>query len=130
MRTAIRVIATALAVAVAAFLVPGIDVRGSSTPALIGTVLAVAVIIGLVNAFVKPIVEFFTGCLIWLTLGLFLLVVNALMLLLASWLAGNLGLGFHVSGFWAAVFGAIVISLVSGLVIALVDRPRSRRTAG
>ncbi len=126
MRTVIQIIATAIAVFVAT-LVPGIDVTGSSTAAVIGTLLAVAVIIGVVNAFVKPVVSFFTGCLIWLTL----LVINALMLMLSSWLAGVLGLGFHVSGFWAALFGSIVISLVSGVVIGLFERSGARtRNAG
>ncbi|OYO14110.1 hypothetical protein BI335_13005 [Enemella evansiae] len=130
MRTVIQIIATAIAVFVAT-LVPGIDVTGSSTAAVVGTLLAVAVIIGVVNAFVKPVVSFFTGCLIWLTLGLFLLVINALMLMLSSWLAGVLGLGFHVSGFWAALFGSIVISLVSGVVIGLFERSGARtRNAG
>lgn len=125
MRTVVQIIATAIAVFVATLL-PGIQVNGSSTAAVIGTLLAVAVIIGVVNAVVKPIVSFFSGCLIWLTLGLFLLVINALMLLLTSWLAGVLGLGFHVAGFWSALFGSIVISVVSGVVIGLIDRPRPR----
>ncbi len=111
-----RVIANACALIVAAWLFTGITVNASTETKRILTVLLVALIFGLVNEFVRPIVAFFSLPLYLLTLGLFFFVVNALMLWLTSWLAGLLNLGFHVDGFWTAVFGAIVISIVSGLV--------------
>ena len=75
--------------------------------------LLVALILGLVSALVKPIVTFFSIPFILLTLGLFLLVINALMLMFTAWIAGVVGIGFHVDGFWAAVLGSIVITLVN-----------------
>ena len=89
------------------------------------TILVVAVIFGLVNAFVKPIAKLFSLPLIILTLGLFTLVVNALMLQLTSWLAGALNLDFHVdSFFWDAIFGALVITFVSLLLNMLIPSGR------
>lgn len=90
------------------------------------TLLAVAVIIGLVNIFVKPVVTVVSGCLVLLTLGLFLFIINALMLMLVSWIAGQLKLGFHVDDFWAALFGSIVISVVSGALYAVFHRDDDR----
>ncbi len=82
--------------------------------------LATAVVFGLVNALIRPIVMFTTCLLQVLTLGLFTLVVNALMLLLTSWLAEVFTIGFHVNGFGAAFFGAILISLVSTMLTRLL----------
>lgn len=127
MQTLVRIVVIALAVAVAAWLVPGIVVTGSSTANVALTLIAVAAIIAVVNSFVKPILATLTGCLIVLTLGLFLLVINALMLMLAAWIAGTIGLGFQVDGFWAALFGSIIISLVTMLLSGLI--PDRRRTA-
>jgi putative membrane protein len=76
-------------------------------------------IFGLVSSFVKPVVKLLSLPLIILTLGLMLIVINALMLLLTSKLAGTLDLGFHVEGFWTAVFGAIVIS-IAGMVVEAI----------
>ena len=83
--------------------------------------LLVALILGSSTSFVKPIVKLLSIPFIIITLGLFLLVINALMLLLTGWLAGHLDIGFHVDGFWTAVGGAIVITLVTWVL----DRPRS-----
>lgn len=116
MRFLIRTVVTALAVALAAWLIPGINLTGDDQTSKIITLLIVAVIIGVVNAVVKPVVKFLSGCLVILTLGLFLLVINALMLMLVSWLSGQFGLGFSVDGFWPALFGSIIISVVSGLL--------------
>ena len=120
MRTLLQIVATALAVAVAAWLIPGIVVEGTTfaSPAL--TLLIVAVIIG-----VRPGLKFLTGCLIALTLGLFVLVVNAWILMLASWVSGLAGLGFHVNGFWNALFGSIIISLVTMLLSGITDKRRA-----
>jgi putative membrane protein len=85
---------------------------GGDTTNRVITLLAVAVIFGLVNALVRPIVKLLTLPLLLLTLGLFTFVVNALMLLLTSWLSRQLELPFVVDGFVSALFGALIISLV------------------
>jgi putative membrane protein len=119
----IRVVVVAVALWVAMIFVPGIAVTVGTTEARIGTLLAVALIFGLVNAVVKPIVKIF-GCAFYvLTLGLFALVVNALLFLLVGWLAGRAGLPFAVTGFGSAFFGAIVVSVVSFVLqVAIPDR--------
>lgn len=122
-----RILATAAATWLAAWILPGISVAGDDAAAQVVTLLVVAILIGGVNAFVKPIVATLTGCLVFLTLGLFLFVINALMLLLVSWLSGKLGVGFEVAGFWSALFGSIIISLVSGLIYGLFARDDSKR---
>jgi putative membrane protein len=98
-----RTLINAVALWAAAALVPGISVRGW------GSLLLAAIVFGLVNALVRPVVVLLSLPLTILTLGLFLLVVNAAMLGLTSWLLP----GFRVEGFWPAFFGAIVVSLVS-----------------
>ena len=96
----------------------GIKVEGG-WPVIVG----VALLFGLVNALLRPLLKVLTCPLIIVTLGLFTLVVNALMLLLTSWIAGQLGLGFHVDGFWPAFVGGLVISIVSFLLsLVLVDK--------
>ncbi len=120
----LRLIATAVATGVAAWLVPGITVTGHNTTTQVLTLLGVAVVLGLVNALVKPFAQVLSGCLIVLTFGLFLFVINALMLMLTSWLCGVLGLGFHVNGFVAALIGSIIISLVSWLVSGVLGANR------
>lgn len=128
MKLVLRVIAIAVAVAVAALIVPGVSVAGPTLQSRALTLVVVAAIIGLINAVVKPIVQGLTGCLILLTLGLFLLVINALMLMLAAWVAQSLGFGFFVAGFLPAVLASVIISIVSGLMNGIlgVDRDRSR----
>lgn len=109
---------TAAAVAVAAWLVPGIYVN---EPHRIWTVILVALVLGLINAFVRPVIYAFSCGLIVLTLGLFTLVINGLMLWLASWITVELmGLGFHVNGFWSAFLGALIVSVVSTIVSVFV----------
>ena len=126
MKLALRILATALATALAVWLVPGISLTADTTANKALTLLAVAVILGVVNAVVKPFTQAVSACLIVLTLGLFLLVINALMLMLmlTSWLSGQVGLGFHVDGFFAALLGSIVISLVSSVVAGLLGAGR------
>lgn len=85
------------------------------------TVVVVAALFGLVNALIRPLVMFATCLVNVLTLGLFTLVVNAGMLLLTSWLSGQLKLGFHVADFSAALLGAIVISVVSYALTKLLE---------
>ena len=120
----IKVLAAALALWVAILIVPGVELEGSTFTDRLGTLLIVAIIFGVVNAIAKPIAALFSLPLIVLTLGLFLLVLNALMLLLTSWLAGLLDLPFDVDGFWAAFWGAIVISLVTFVVGLFVGDAR------
>ncbi|MCR4881558.1 MAG: phage holin family protein [bacterium] len=97
----------ALAVMLVAYIIPGIEVDG-----FMGALIA-AVVLGLVNTFIKPIVTFIALPLNFLTLGLFALVINALLL----WGVGALAPGLEVEGFWSAFFGAIILSIV----IAIVD---------
>ncbi|GHA17091.1 phage holin family protein [Streptomyces echinoruber] len=118
----VKTIANAGALAVAVWLLDKITLTGDSTGKKAGTLLVVAVIFGLVNAAVKPLVKVLTFPLFLLTLGLFTLVVNALMLLLTSWVADKLHLSFHVEGFWTAVLGGLIISIVSwALHVVLPD---------
>ena len=120
MRLILRWFITAAAVWLAAYLVPGIDVSGDIT-----TVLVVAIILGLVNALVRPVVKALSCGLIVLTLGLFLFVINALMLMLTGWLSQEFGYGFHVDGFVPALIGSVVISVVSWLLsVFLTDDER------
>lgn len=116
MNLLLRWFASAAAVGIAAWLLPGITVPGG-LPAL----LAVAVILGLVNALVRPVLRWLACGLIVLTLGLFLLVINALMLLLTSWIAGQLALGFRVDGFTTALYGSLIVSLASWAFSLLLD---------
>jgi len=116
---------TAAAVAVAAWLVPGISV---DEPHRVWTVLLVALVLGLVNAFIRPLLSLLSCGLIVLTLGLFTLVINGLMLWLASAITTNwLGLGFHVNGFWNAVLGALIISVISLLVSTFAGKKKLKR---
>jgi putative membrane protein len=112
----VRVVVNALALGVAAWLFSGIEVRGTGTGDQALTLLVVAFVFGLVNAVVAPVVKLLSLPFIILTLGLLLLVINALMLLLTSSIAGALGLGFHVDGFGTALLGSIVISVVSAVL--------------
>jgi putative membrane protein len=125
-RLIVRIMVSALALAAAAALIQGIAVTGDNAGDQILTLLGVAVIFGLINAIVRPIVLLFTLPLFLLTLGLFTFVVNALMLLLTSWISDRLGLPFAVDGFWAAFLGALVISAVSFAInVALPDKYES-----
>jgi putative membrane protein len=109
---------TAAGVAVATWLFDGIYFTGPHTGSAelkhkILPLLLVALILGFVSSFVRPVVTFFSIPFIIVTLGLFLLVINALMLMLTAWIAGGVGIGFHVDGFWNALGGSIVITIVN-----------------
>jgi putative membrane protein len=119
-RLIVRLLVNAVALWVATLVVDGVDVDTSSTRDEVLTILAVAAVFAVVNVLVKPIVKLLSLPLYIITLGLFTLVVNALMLLLTSWLAGKLGIPFDVDGFWTAVLGALVISVVSWLLNVLL----------
>jgi putative membrane protein len=112
MRFIAKIVVTALALW-ATTILPGISLDGSSFWVNVGTLVAVAIIFGVVNAIIKPIIKTL-GCAFYvLTLGLIALVVNALLFLLTGWLAGLLHLPFTVDGFWSALFGAIIVAVVS-----------------
>ena len=127
MRFIVRVRAGAVALAVAAWLIGGISIGPGTTSEKALTLLAVAVIFGLVNAIVRPIVRLISLPLFILTLGLFPFVVNALMLLLTAWIADQFDLAFEVDGFWSALLGAVVISVVTFVInVLLPDRYEGR----
>ncbi|MBD0745835.1 phage holin family protein [Streptomyces sp. CBMA152] len=109
----VKTIANAAALAVAIWLVKDITLTGDNTGKKALTLVLVALVFGVVNFVVKPVVKFLSFPLFILTLGLITFVINALMLLLTSWLAGKLNLNFHVHGFWTAVLGGLIISIVS-----------------
>ncbi|MEU2618788.1 phage holin family protein [Streptomyces sp. NPDC054813] len=109
----VKTIANAGALAVAVWLLDKITLTGDSTTKKVWTLILVALVFGVVNFLVKPIVKILTFPLFILTLGLITLVVNALMLLLTSWVCDKLDLSFHVQGFWTAVLGGLIISIVS-----------------
>ncbi|MFJ6571370.1 phage holin family protein [Streptomyces sp. NPDC091292] len=119
---AVKTLANAGALAVAIWLLDKITLTGDSTGKKVLTLILVALLFGLVNFLVKPVVKVLTFPLFILTLGLITLVVNALMLLLTSWLADKVNLSFHVEGFWTAVLGGLIISVVSwALNVVLPD---------
>lgn len=113
----IRLVINAAALFVAVQLIPGMHFAGG-----LGKLLLVALVFGLVNAVVRPVLTLLSCPLIVVTLGLFLLVINALMLGLTSWLSTRLGLGFQVDGFWPALVGALVIGLISTALTLFVGR--------
>ena len=105
-----RLILTAATIALAAWLIPGIELTG------VGAALIAALVFGLVNAIIRPILVVLTFPITLLTLGLFIVVVNAL----CFWLTSALVPGFEVRGVWPAVFGSLVVSLVSWIAHAVV----------
>jgi putative membrane protein len=119
----IRWAINAVALYVAVLIVPGIDLRGDWTG-----ILWLALISGLLNALVRPLLKFLTCPLIILTLGLFTIIINTGMLLLTSRIGQALGIGITVEGFWPALFGSLVISIVSVILsIFLRDELRGRK---
>ena len=130
MRFVLRVLITAVAMLVATWLLAGIEVTASTTARKIATLVVVALIFGVFNAVLKPIVKV-VGCVFYiLTLGLIGLVVNGLLLWLTSWVAGQLNLPFHITGFWPAFWGAIIIGVVSWLLSILLGEKRHPEEKG
>jgi len=116
----IRLLVNAAALWVATKLVPGVMYSGGPLP-----MLAVALVFGVVNAILRPIAIVLTFPILIVTLGLFTFVINGVMLWLTSSLSDALGLGFRVSGFWAAFWGALVVTVVSwALSMLLRDAAR------
>lgn len=123
----VRLLINAAALAVATFLLSGISLRADSTTSQVITLLIVALIFGVLNAAIKPIFTLVTAPIIFLSLGLFLLVINALLLMLTSWVSGLFSQPWHVEGFWTAVLGSLIVSIVSYLLgMFLPDRQQAR----
>jgi putative membrane protein len=113
MRFLLRLLLNGVAVFLAAQLIPGIGLAGP------GAAVAAGIVLGLVNAVIRPVLILLTLPATVLTLGLFIFVVNAICMALAAWFVP----GFTISGFWAALFGAIVISVISWLLsVILIDK--------
>ena len=124
---AIKVLVNGVALWVAAQLVQGINftVDKASTSSQLLTILWVALIFGVLNALIKPVITILSLPVIILTLGLFTLIVNAAMLELTSWVAPHFHLAFHVDQFfWDAVIGSIIISVVSMILNAVLPDGR------
>jgi putative membrane protein len=122
MRFLLRLLISAAALWVATRIVPGVTFTGAAA-----YLVVVALVFGLLNALVRPILTLLTCPLLILTLGLFTFVINAVILLLTSALSEKLGIGFSVSGFWAAFLGALVVSIVSILLSLLIPDPERPR---
>ncbi|HEX4824255.1 MAG TPA: phage holin family protein [Candidatus Polarisedimenticolaceae bacterium] len=122
MRLLLRLLINAAALWVAVHFIPGISFEGN--PVLL---LGVALVFGVVNTIVKPIVTLLSLPAVLLTVGIFLLVINAFMLWFTGWISTSLGLGFHVEGFGAAFLGGIVVSLVAWALSVFLDRAREKK---
>ena len=122
MRFLLRLLINAAALWVATRIVPGVTFEGDAV-----YLVVVALVFGLLNALVRPLLTLLTCPLLILTLGLFTFVINAVILLLTSALSGTLGIGFHVSGFWAAFLGALVVTIVSIVLSLLIPDPERPR---
>ncbi len=120
MKFLVWVVVNALALAAAALLLDGIRLTGSTSQDRVITLVLVALIFGIVNTVVAPVVKLLSLPFIILTLGLFLLGVNAAMLLFTSWISREVGLGFHVEGFLTAVLGAIIVTVATWVLEAVL----------
>ena len=124
MKHVIGIIVSAAALGVAAWAVPGIIVSGHSDASKAGTLLIVALIFGVINTVLKPVVKALGCGLYVLTLGLVAIIVNGLLLWLASYIADRLSLPFHISGFVAAVEGALIVAVVSWVLHLILGDER------
>ncbi|MFV2102521.1 phage holin family protein [Micromonospora sp. LOL_024] len=123
----IRLAVTAVALWITTLVVPGVEVTGRTGYDTAFTLIVVALIFGVVNAVLKPLIKV-VGCVFYLlTLGLFALVVNALLFLLTDRIARALDLPFEVDGFWAAFWGAIVMAVVTWLISVVLPDSADRR---
>ena len=117
----IRLVITAVSLWIATLVINGIKLTSESVPGQVGTLLAVAAIFGIVNAVLRPIIKTIGCGLYVLTLGLIAVIVNGLLFLLTSWIAGQFDLPFHVDDFWpSAVLGALLVGIVSWVLNMLV----------
>ncbi len=122
MKLLIRWLVTSISLVVAAWIVPGIHVGSDSWTVFAG----MALILGLVNAVIRPLLKLLSCPLIILTLGVFVLVINGITLLLASHIARSwFGVSFYVDGFFSAFLGALIVSIVSVTLTALLGEDRA-----
>jgi putative membrane protein len=124
MQLIIKIVVNAVAIWVATAVVPGVEVSegDAGLGRKIVTLLVVGALFGVVNAFIKPVVKLFAFPFYILTLGLFAFVVNALMLMLVSWLSDQLEISFHIEDFfWSAIGAAVVVTLVSMVLNLVLD---------
>jgi putative membrane protein len=117
----VRLLINAAALWVATHFVSGIVYQGTWT-----SLFVVALVFGLLNASVRPLLKILTFPLLIVTLGLFTFVINAIMLLITGWISERLNLGFHVAGFWPAFWGGLVISIVSLVMSLFVSHRRNQ----
>ncbi|MBO0898818.1 phage holin family protein [Cellulomonas sp. zg-ZUI199] len=121
----VRVLINGVAIWLATLILPGlVIVGGETTTQTVGIILAVALVFGIVNAIVKPVVALLSLPLYILTLGLFTLVVNALMLLLTEWITEQTSWGLRINDFGTAVLGALIISIVSFVLSSMTSSDR------
>ncbi|MFC9787287.1 phage holin family protein [Rhodococcus sp. NPDC127528] len=122
----VRLVINAIAIWLAAAWVNGIEIASSDkgTGYDILVVLFIALVFTVVNVFIKPFVQLLSLPLLILTLGLFTLVINALMLLLTSWITDSTEFGISVDGFWTAVWGALIISVVNFVLSAVIPNSK------
>jgi putative membrane protein len=125
MQLLLRWLTSAIALYITVYLGRFLHLRFWVAPGLLGIegVLLAATVLGIINAVIRPIILFFTVPLTCMTLGLFALVVNALLF----WLAGNVVPGFHVAGWEAPLFGAVVMGIASGLLNLLIRTDKEKR---
>jgi len=119
----VRVLINGVAIWLATLILPGLTIVGADTTAQsIGIILLVALVFGLVNAIVKPVVAILSIPLYILTLGLFTLIVNALMLTLTEWITEQTSWGLRIDDFGTAILGALIISIVSFVLSAMTSK--------
>lgn len=126
-----HLIVTALALWVTALILPGMHLGDDASPLLtqILTIGAIALIFSIVDTVIRPIVSFLALPVTCVTLGLFLLVINALMLLLTGWLSGLVGLTLTFDTFWWALLGGVIVGVLTSIVDAVIDRDDNRERA-
>ncbi len=125
MKLVVRWVITAVALVVAVWLIPGMRIESKNAWIAVGLM---AVSLGFVNAIIRPVLMFLSCGFIILTMGLFMIVVNGLVLWLSSWIAVNLfNVGFYIDGLWPAILGSLVVSIVSFLLSLLI--PDNQHTA-
>jgi putative membrane protein len=117
------IVVNAVALAIATWLLRGISLSGATTSQRAVTLVVVALIFGVINAVVRPVVKLLSLPFIILTLGLLVFVINACMLLLTSWVAGQLAIPFAVHGFLTAVYGAIIIMIATWILELVLPDP-------
>lgn len=127
MKILIWVLVNALALAAATWWLDGIRLTGKSDEDRVLTLILVALIFGVINSIVGPAVKLLSLPFIIITLGLLLLVINALLLMLTSWVSKEVGLGFHVNGFWTAVWGALIVTVSTWVIERVLPKRALKR---